>query len=71
MTQPATRKGGKSRYLILGFSLDTAFDEQQNTPPEVVCTTGFNSARTFAVDLPYKEPPGDKNLGQWRLAIEV
>jgi hypothetical protein len=71
MTQPATRKGGKSRYLILGFSLDTAFDGQQNAPPKVVCTTGFSSARILAFDLPYEEPPAEKNLGQWRLAIEV
>lgn len=71
MTRPATRKERKSRYLILGFSLDTAYDGQQNAPPEIVCTTGFNSARILAVDLLYQEPPADKNLGQWRLAIEV
>jgi|ERR1700733_580736 len=71
MTQPATRKRGKSRYLIVGFSLDTAFDGQPDVPPEVVCTTGFKSARILAVDLPYEEPPAFNNLGQWRLAVEV
>lgn len=71
MTQPATRKGGKSRYLILGFALHMAFDGQQDAPPEVVCTTGFRSARILAVDLPNDEPPASKNLGQWRPAIEI
>jgi hypothetical protein len=71
MTQPATRKRGKSRYLILGFALDMAFDGQSDVPPEVVCTTGFRSARILAVNLPNDEPPASKNLGQWRPAIEV
>ncbi len=70
MTLTITRKGGKSRYLILGFSLDTAFDGQRNPPPAVVCTIG-SASRIIALDLPYEEPHTFKNLGQWRLAIEV
>jgi hypothetical protein len=71
MTQSAKRARGKSRYLVLGFSLDIAFDGQLNVPPSVVCTTGYNSARLLALNLPHKDGRSFKDSGQWRLVIEV
>jgi len=51
------RPNSRSRYLLLGFSLGTAVDGQDDAPPEVVCTTGYNSANLLAMNLLYEEEP--------------
>jgi hypothetical protein len=60
-----------SRYLLLGFSLDTWFDEQKDTPPPVVCTTGYKSTRLRSLVLPNDGRPLLSSTGQWRLCIEI
>jgi hypothetical protein len=57
-----------SRYIILGFSLGTWFDHQRDIPPYILCTTGIRSSRIVSLRLCDR---GSRDIGQWRLCIEV
>jgi hypothetical protein len=57
-----------SRYIILGFSLGTWFEHQRNIPPYILCSTGIRNSRVVSLRLCDR---GSRDVGQWRLCIEV
>jgi hypothetical protein len=71
MNSKSAQRHRCSRYLLLGFSLGTWFDGQEDTPPLVVCTTGYKSARLASVILASEGSLLSARSGQWRLCIEI
>jgi hypothetical protein len=70
MASPAARTG-PPRYIVLGVSLRGYSPFQDEDPPNVLCTTGYKTARVVSVRLPDAERGKYRRSGHWRICVEV